>query len=157
MFRVKKRFLKSISIVGGICFFAFACRTGTDQKDEIIDKENEYLVSKPSLKQETQAVIQILNNETFNFGNIKAGDTVVHKFFLKNTGKMPLTIESIMADCGCTIADFNKSPIRIGDTDSIVMTFASDTSMIGFQNKVATVNYNSSSSPLLLTIYGKVK
>lgn len=155
MIRIKNSFLISTTIIS-VLLSIFACKNGVDQKSEV-SKSNEYIVSKASSKQETQAVIQVLNNENFNFGTINAGDTVVHKFFFKNVGEMPLTIESANPICGCTIAGFNKSPIRVGDTDSIVATFASDTSMIGFQNKTVTVSYNSPASPLLLTMYGKVK
>ncbi len=46
---------------------------------------------------------------TFDLGTLVKGDTVIHSFVLKNTGKEPLTIERVAPSCGCTVAEFDKT------------------------------------------------
>lgn len=46
---------------------------------------------------------------TFDLGTLVKGDTVIHSFVLKNTGKEPLAIERVAPSCGCTVAEFDKT------------------------------------------------
>jgi Protein of unknown function (DUF1573) len=46
---------------------------------------------------------------TFDLGTLVKGETVVHTFVLKNTGKEPLTIERVAPSCGCTVAEFDAT------------------------------------------------
>lgn len=117
---------------------------------------NEYSLVKGDSTDNNIADIQCIDGTTFNFGDIKAGDTVIHAFHFKNIGKNPLIIISATVTCGCTIAQYNKKPIAPNHIDSIVALFVSNKESRGFQNKVVTVNYNSTQSPKLLTLYGKV-
>ena len=131
-----------------------SCNTNAPHLSE--NQHNEYSLDKAGENRTDTARMKFLDSTTFNFGTIKAGDTVRHKFFFRNTGKQPLIISSATATCGCTIAYFNNKPIQEGQTDSIVAVFNSEKDMRGFQNKVIEVSCNAPASPLLLTMYGKI-
>lgn len=119
-------------------------------------ERNEYAVEQDSTNTH-HTTIKFTDATTINFGEIPAGDTIRHKFYFTNTGDQPLIINSAEASCGCTVAYFNKQPIVPGATDSIVATFASTAAMKGYQNKTITVACNTPQSPILLTMYGRVK
>ena len=125
------------------------------QPNKATDHSNEYSLGKSDLKDNNTAEIQLIDSAVFNFGNLTAGDTVIHTFRFRNVGKTPLIISSATASCGCTVAKYSKYPIAPYQIDSIVAQFNSTRQMLGFQNKVVTVNYNSPKSPELLTIYGR--
>ena len=131
-----------------------SCNTNTPASAE--KQHNEYSLDKTGENRNDTVRIKFLDSTTFNFGTIKAGDTVRHKFFFRNAGTKPLLIASATATCGCTVAWFNSNPIPEGQTDSIVAVFNSEKDMHGFQNKVIAVSSNSSATPFLLTMYGKI-
>lgn len=62
---------------------------------------------------------------TFDFGTIKQGQKVQHKFEFTNTGKEPLMIICVNPSCGCTIADWPKKPVLGGQKAVINITFNS--------------------------------
>lgn len=149
----------SIVIILICCVFYNSCKSPAHQTHSA--SKNEYSLSKgganDNLNNSTKsAEMKLIDSVTFNFGNIKPGDTVTHTFHFKNTGKIPLIISSATATCGCTVGHFNTRPIGLNQVDSITAVFASSHEMKGFQNKVITINYNSSQSPKLLTLYGRV-
>ena len=148
----------AIFLIPGI-FFAMqgfiGCTGSTSGRQ--FKSQNEFSLGKQDDNRDKNPDVKFLDSTTYNFGQIKAGDTVIHKFLFRNTGIESIIIKSATASCGCTVAYFNKKPIDAGRTDSIVTTFISTGSNPGFQNKVVTVLFNTSTLPALLTIYGKVK
>lgn len=60
-----------------------------------------------------------------NFGKIKEGQTLNISFRFRNTGKVPLIIESVQPACGCTVADYPKKPIPPGAEGEITGSFDS--------------------------------
>jgi hypothetical protein len=62
----------------------------------------------------------------FDFGTIKQGEKVAHRFVFKNTGEGDLLIKNVIADCGCTVASFPKEAIHPGDESFIETTFNSE-------------------------------
>ena len=107
-------------------------------------------------KSDSGSKLEFTGSQNFDFGTIKVGDKVLHAFYFKNVGSSPLVIENVVTPCGCTVASFNKQTIAPNKTDSIVAVFTAYSEMLGTQNKTITVNFNSPSSPKLLTLYGKV-
>ncbi len=149
----------SIVIILICCVFYNSCNSSPQQTHSA--SKNEYSLSNGGTtdilnNNSKSAEMKLIDSVTFNFGNVKPGDTVTHTFHFKNIGKIPLIISSATATCGCTVASYNKRPIIPGQADSIIAVFTSNKESMGFQNKVVTVNYNSSNSPKLLTLYGRV-
>jgi hypothetical protein len=135
--------------------FAAGCRNKTSVSYQP-DVVNEYqLIS--SADGANKHTIKFIDTITYNFGEIKKGDTVKHRFRFKNVGKLPLIIKNVYSSCGCTVAGFPRKPILPNMIDSVTAVFSSNNSNVGMENKVITVYSNDVSSPHMLTILGHVK
>jgi hypothetical protein len=78
---------------------------------------------------------------TYNFGKVKQGVIIRHTFKFKNVGKVPLLISDTYANCGCTVAEFPKTPIQPGEESEITGIF--DTKdRVGGQDKFLNVMAN---------------
>lgn len=62
-------------------------------------------------------------NLEYDFGTVNEGEIVNHIFTFTNTGKSPLVIEKATASCGCTVPDWPKGPIGVGETGEIKVRF----------------------------------
>jgi hypothetical protein len=91
---------------------------------------------------------------TFDFGKIKANKPVTHKFTFTNTGDVPLVISSVQASCGCTVTEYSKDPIAAGAEGFVKATY--NAAKVGVFTKTVTVNANTGSEAVLLTIKGEV-
>ena len=60
-------------------------------------------------------------------GEIKKGDTALHAYKFKNTGKNDLVITKINVSCGCLVPDYPKRPVKPGQIDSIIIRYTSKT------------------------------
>ena len=84
-----------------------------------------------------KAVVEEL---TFNAGDVAKGDVIDHDFIVKNTGKADLMILSVKPACGCTAPDWTKI-VPAGGTGKV--TLKVDTSHFkGPISKTATVQTN---------------
>jgi len=79
--------------------------------------------------------------EIHDFGTIKDGDVVEHTFEFTNTGEAPLIISDAKATCGCTVPEWPKEPIPVGETGEIKVRFNSKNKP-GIQNKTVTLTAN---------------
>jgi hypothetical protein len=59
----------------------------------------------------------------FDFGTVREGEIVNHIFKFTNTGQSPLVIDKATASCGCTVPDWPKHPIGVGETGEIKVRF----------------------------------
>ena len=57
--------------------------------------------------------------EMHDFGKVKEGDLVSYTFTVENKGKSDLIINNVQTSCGCTVAKFEKSPIKSGGSGKI--------------------------------------
>ncbi len=76
-----------------------------------------------------------------DFGTINENDVVTHVYTFKNTGEVPLIIESVRPSCGCTAPDWTKTPIPVGAEGEIEVKFDSK-GKPNAQNKTVTVTAN---------------
>ena len=76
-----------------------------------------------------------------DFGTIKDGDVVEHVFTFTNNGQAPLLISDAKATCGCTVPEWPRTPIAIGETGEIKVRFNSK-NRPGIQNKTVTLTAN---------------
>lgn len=76
------------------------------------------------------------------------------EFTLTNKGTADLVITKVRTDCGCTSADWTRTPIGPGSTGTIRATF--DAEMLGHFNKGLAVYTNLSDQPTYLTVMGQV-
>ncbi|HBK84053.1 MAG TPA: DUF1573 domain-containing protein [Flavobacterium sp.] len=95
------------------------------------------------------------NNETFDFGTLTQGKPVSHEFTFKNTTKETVLITNARPSCGCTVADYTKTPIKPGEKGMVVATYNAATP--GTFTKTITVTTSDSQVPKSLIIKGKVE
>jgi hypothetical protein len=82
------------------------------------------------------------DENTYDFGEIIAGEKVEHTFKFSNTGTEPLVITNVQVTCGCTTPKgWPRDPIEPGKKAELAVQFNS-TGKIGRQNKVVTVISN---------------
>ena len=97
---------------------------------------------------------------TFDFGEVMEGEKVTHDYTFTNTGDEPLVISNAKGSCGCTVPDWPREPIAVGESASIKVMF--DTKGKGStdgraQSKRVTITANTDPVNTYLTIKGAVK
>lgn len=92
--------------------------------ENLPSKSNVKLASNPQKINDNapRAVFSIQSLE-FDFGTVSEGDIVNHIFEFTNTGKSPLVIDKATASCGCTVPEWPKNPIGVGETGEIKVRF----------------------------------
>lgn len=79
---------------------------------------------------------------TYDFGTIKEeGGKVTGKFIFKNVGNEDLTLVRVKPGCGCTAANYTKTPVKPGEEGFIEATYNPYGRPGGF-NKVIRVTTN---------------
>ena len=86
-----------------------ACKNDSGEAVQEIrggDGPNSNLIRNPAtanLPLDTNKLARITYAESeFDFGSVKEGDIVEHRFEFTNTGNIPLTILNCRSSCGCT-------------------------------------------------------
>src|SRR6201986_2902089 len=63
------------------------------------------------------------NEEKHDFGKVPQGTPVTTVFEFTNIGKEPLILTEVKPTCGCTIADYTKTPVKSGEKGVIKITY----------------------------------
>ncbi|WP_448698450.1 DUF1573 domain-containing protein [Mucilaginibacter sp. AW1-3] len=101
------------------------------------------------------APIMKFDLDSYNFGKIMQGDSVVHEFKFTNIGKTPLIITDATATCGCTKPEWPKGPIQPNDKGVIKVTFHS-AGKSGLQDKMITISGNTAPAQTMVHLVGEV-
>lgn len=128
-----KKLIMICAVVLGFAFTASA-QTATAQTD-----------NKPEFK---------FNEEKHDFGKIPQGKPVTTEFTYTNVGVEPLIVTDVRPTCGCTIADFTKTPVLKGQKGSIKITF--NAAAVTVFNKTIVVTSNAKTPTKNLIIIGEV-
>lgn len=91
---------------------------------------------------------------THDFGSILNNEAVTTEFEITNTGKADLIIINASASCGCTVPEYQKTPIKPGETSKITVKF--QTGAEGQQQKTVTLVTNTEKAEEVLTIKANV-
>lgn len=91
----------------------------------------------------------------YDFGSVAEGDIVNYTFKFTNTGKAPLIINKATATCGCTVPQWPKDPIGVGETGEIQVKF-NTTNRRNMQTKYVNINANTKPEVTRLKISGNV-
>lgn len=75
-------------------------------------------------------------------------------FTITNKGNKPLVISNVTTSCGCTVADWTKTPIAPGASGEVSSTF--DAKALGRFQKTIGIYSNASDRPIYLTVRGEV-
>jgi len=92
--------------------------------------------------------------ESISLGRIKQGVAANTQFTFKNTGSLPLVLKEVQPTCGCTAADYSKTPVLPGKHGFIKISYNAATT--GPFHKTITVLSNSQELTRIITITGEV-
>ena len=93
--------------------------------------------------------------DSYNFGEIKQGEKVMHTFRFKNNGSNPLKVENVKPACGCTATDYSKDMIAPGEEGFVEIEFNSK-GKNGIQKKTVTVTTNTEPRNTILSFTGEI-
>src|ERR1700710_1357190 len=94
------------------------------------------------------------NEEKHDFGKIPQGTPVTTLFTFTNIGKEPLILTEVRPTCGCTIADYTKTPVKSGEKGTIKITY--NAAAVAPFNKTIVVTSNAKTPTKYLNIVGEV-
>ncbi len=60
---------------------------------------------------------------SYHYGEVEEGDVIEHTFSFTNTGNAPLIISNAKSTCGCTVPEWPKAPISVGESGAIKVKF----------------------------------
>ena len=95
-------------------------------------------------------------SETHDFGSIEKGKPVTHTFTFTNTTKETILLTAVKPSCGCTAANYTKTPIKPGETGSVDATYNA-AAPGNFQKTITVTTNEEGSSPKVLIIKGNVE
>lgn len=76
-----------------------------------------------------------------DFGTLKQGEKVSFTYKFKNIGKANLIISTVVPSCGCTVAQFTKTPVKPGESGFITISLNTDNKQ-GMMRKQVAVQAN---------------
>ena len=94
------------------------------------------------------------NEEKHDFGKIPQGTPVTTVFEFTNVGTEPLILTEVKPTCGCTIADYTKTPVAKGAKGTIKITY--NAAVVSAFNKTIVVTSNAKTPTKYLNIVGEV-
>lgn len=97
-----------------------------------------------------QAVISFEKN-THDFGTFTEAKSQEAIFKFKNEGTEPLVIHQVLTTCGCTIAEFTKTPIEPGKEGEVKVTYNGKGKIFGKFKKGISVRANT--KPYITRLY----
>lgn len=137
-------------ILVSFLFFTSSCGSKQDKDYDLPAK----LVTNPgsSTGEKSPPMAKIeFNKLEHDFGILKEGDRVFWNFRFVNEGDADLVINRVRADCGCTVPEYPRNPIKPGEEGTVKITF--DTKgRSGRQIRNITVLSNSERPTTVLTL-----
>lgn len=110
-----------------------------------------FACSEPVIRND--AGIQFREQE-HDFGILNHKEAVDHRFSFSNPGTTMLVISNVKTSCGCTVAEWTKTPVKPGKSGMIDIRY--DAGSPGVFHKEIKVYYNGPDSPVVLKIKGEV-
>tara|TARA_B100001250_G_scaffold81365_1_gene67026 strand:+ start:21966 stop:22415 length:450 start_codon:yes stop_codon:yes gene_type:complete len=96
-----------------------------------------------------------LDKDFFDFGKIMQNESITTEFKLKNIGEAALLIRSAKGSCGCTVPEWPREVVEVGQESVVKVVFNSGEKQ-GEQRQTVTLITNAIPSTKVLTIIGTV-
>lgn len=93
--------------------------------------------------------------ETHDFGTIAQNKPASYDFKFSNTGDAPIIVTEVKPSCGCSVAEFTRTPIKPGESGTITVTY--NAAAKGPFTKQFTVKSNTKTPIKTLTVKGSVE
>lgn len=90
-----------------------------------------------------------------DFGEIEEGTIVTQVFTFTNTGNEPLILIDVKGSCGCTVPEWPRAPIAVGETASITVEFNSKNKK-GKRNQRVTIKANTEVPQTFIYLKGSI-
>jgi hypothetical protein len=98
----------------------------------------------------------VFDTAVFDFGTILEGEQVSYVFKFQNDGKADLVIQKVETSCGCTVPEYDKTPVKPGEKGTLKVRFDSH-GKDGSQYKTVKVISNCKDNIFDLVVKGTVK
>jgi cytochrome c biogenesis protein CcdA len=85
----------------------------------------------------------------YDFGDVKEGDVLKHRFYLKNDGKEPLGIARVNTSCACTVPKLGANVVRPGKRVPLTVQFDT-TGYPGPRTRYIYVHTDSKTTPVIV-------
>lgn len=108
-----------------------------------------------SVDQGGKAKIEFRNTR-HDFGRVSQGEKLVHTFIYRNTGDAPLLIYSARADCGCTVPEYDTSPLGPGKRGNLKVVFNTQ-GFRGLQTKTIHLQTNTDDGVITLAVRAMIE
>lgn len=95
------------------------------------------------------------DEKMIDFGSIRKGKTYKAKFRYTNQTPDFLIIENINTSCGCTVPQWDKKPLKEGESSELVVSFTPEN--LGYNSKFIMVTLNKCKHPVRLIIKANVE
>lgn len=92
--------------------------------------------------------------ETHDFGSIPQNKPASYDFKFSNTGDAPIILTEVKPSCGCSVAEYTRTPIKPGESGTITVTY--NAAAKGPFTKQFTVKSNTKTPIKTLTVKGSV-
>jgi len=92
--------------------------------------------------------------DSISIGKIGFNDTQSFTYKIKNIGNFPLVIYSVKTSCGCTVAKYDKKPVKQGEVVTVILEYKPNS--VGYFHKIADVICNIPEGFVSLKISGEV-
>ncbi|WP_430612031.1 DUF1573 domain-containing protein [Flavobacterium sp. JP2137] len=144
---------RTLLLAAAIVVFAASCKENSASNR--IDESNVAQTEAAQATVATNASPEIkFDREVHDFGNIGNNEKVETEFEVTNTGNADLIIINATASCGCTVPEYQKTPIKPGETSKLKVAFV--TPSVGQQQKTVTLTTNTVKGEEMLTIKANV-
>lgn len=137
--------------------FAFSIYAQQPNIEEV--KDGKVFVKNPKSEVKSEEKL-VFNEDTHDFGTIPEGPKVNFDFTFTNNFDQPVVLQKVKGSCGCTVPEWQASPILPSDGSNILVTYNTSKRPGNFTKSV-TINYMVGDNEELLTkviyIKGKVE
>jgi hypothetical protein len=97
----------------------------------------------------------IFADSVHQFGRVRQGRTVRHRFRFINRGQSPLIIQDARSSCGCTVTDFPGQPVGPGEEGSLTVTL-NTSNLAGNQDKPVALIIKNQPQPSVVYLRGTI-
>lgn len=96
------------------------------------------------------------DQEMHDFGDIEKGKPATYEFSFTNTTKETILITNVRPACGCTAANYTKTPIKPGEKGMVAATFNAASGGMFQKSVTITTTENGAEAVKTLSFKGKV-
>ncbi|MFA7401435.1 MAG: DUF1573 domain-containing protein [Bacteroidales bacterium] len=109
-----------------LLLFSVLISCSRQKKEEVSTDLIHIPVSADNKKQQEDMPKFEFERTEHDFGTLKQGEKVSFTYKFKNAGKANLIISTVVPSCGCTVAQFTKTPVKPGESGFITISLNTD-------------------------------